>query len=335
MGWRFVWVLGFVTCSLQAARSPQLSETGLYSDLAAKMIAPQNLSFSPQYPLWTDGASKQRWIYLPPGTQIDTTDIDHWTFPVGTKIWKEFSFPHASGTGKKRVETRLAEKLPTQGWEFSTYAWNEEETAAPLAPLAGVRDAYPSGLGTTHDIPSVSSCLRCHNRGGDRVLGFDALQLSEERDSMALHAEPLVPGMVTLKSLAQSSLLTVPPSNFVPKIHASSSLGRTAMGYLHANCGSCHNPSGNAQFTGLFFRHSVLSTSEVTAPTFATAVNQMTTGFWLPNEAESFRIKAGEPEKSAVVYRLKATDFDRMPPVGSKFNDQDAIKLIEEWIKTM
>ena len=47
-----------------------------------------NRSFAPQYPLWSDGMSKQRAIYLPPGTTIDAADPNDWNFPVGTKFWK-------------------------------------------------------------------------------------------------------------------------------------------------------------------------------------------------------------------------------------------------------
>lgn len=42
-------------------------------------------------------------MYVPPGTKIDTRDIDHWVFPVGTKTWKEFR------VDRKLVETLLLE----------------------------------------------------------------------------------------------------------------------------------------------------------------------------------------------------------------------------------
>src|SRR5215204_7713958 len=43
-------------------KPPQaLQETGLYSDFAALEVDPRHLAFSPQYPLWTDGAAKRRW----------------------------------------------------------------------------------------------------------------------------------------------------------------------------------------------------------------------------------------------------------------------------------
>jgi hypothetical protein len=62
------------------AKPPQmLQDTGLYSELTTLIVDPRHLAFSPQYPLWSDGASKRRWISLPPGTAIDGSDPDAWT----------------------------------------------------------------------------------------------------------------------------------------------------------------------------------------------------------------------------------------------------------------
>src|SRR5947209_7643500 len=86
-----------------ANRPPvHLRETGLYAPGSSERIATDALPFSPQYPLWSDGAEKRRWIRLPRGTQIDARDPDHWVFPVGTRIWKEFSLG-------RRLETRMLE----------------------------------------------------------------------------------------------------------------------------------------------------------------------------------------------------------------------------------
>ena len=68
-----------------------LLDTGLCVDAACTQISAGIYAYTPRFALWADGATKRRWIYLPPGTQIDTTDMDHWEFPVGTKLWKEFT----------------------------------------------------------------------------------------------------------------------------------------------------------------------------------------------------------------------------------------------------
>jgi hypothetical protein len=79
-----VLLLSGVASAADAPALPQhLRDTGLYAD----EVRP----FSPQYPLWSDGASKRRWIQVPGGTSIDATRPDAWEFPRGTKLWKEFS----------------------------------------------------------------------------------------------------------------------------------------------------------------------------------------------------------------------------------------------------
>src|SRR5207237_7469634 len=68
-----------------------LSETCLYTDIATKTLASDLIEFSPAYFLWSDGATKRRWVRLPPGERVDTSDMDHWQFPVGTQFFKEFA----------------------------------------------------------------------------------------------------------------------------------------------------------------------------------------------------------------------------------------------------
>ena len=99
--------------------------TGLYSDWASKTVASNVRQYDPGLRLWSDGAGKTRWIYLPPGTQINTSDMDEWTFPPGTKLWKEFV------VGGARLETRLIWKRPNGNWYFTTYRWATDESSAP------------------------------------------------------------------------------------------------------------------------------------------------------------------------------------------------------------
>ena len=89
---------------------PMLSATGLYVDGSTDELAPGVHPYEPRYVLWSDGADKQRYLFIPEGSQIDTADMDEWRFPVGTKVWKEFS------RDGKRLETRLFWKTEPNGW---------------------------------------------------------------------------------------------------------------------------------------------------------------------------------------------------------------------------
>src|SRR5262249_22313719 len=111
----------------------RLSETGLYLP-GTLTVDSRNRPFSPQYPLWTDGAHKSRWVRLPQGARIDARNIDKWVFPVGTRFWKEFAF-----NGRK-VETRMLWRSSADAWSYAAYAWNDAQTDATLAPPEGVRD---------------------------------------------------------------------------------------------------------------------------------------------------------------------------------------------------
>src|SRR5690349_19811834 len=99
-----------------------LADTGLYV-AGGTTVRPDVLPFSPQYPLWSDGAAKRRWIWLPPGARIDATQPDAWDFPRGTRLWKEFAHGRA-------IETRYLERAADGSWNFGSYVWNAEGTDA-------------------------------------------------------------------------------------------------------------------------------------------------------------------------------------------------------------
>src|SRR5215510_6480644 len=84
---------------VDAALPTRLSDTGLYRTGSSTQVRADVLAFTPQYPLWSDGADKRRCIRLPAGSAIDAVAPDAWQFPPGTQLWKEFSH------GPRRVET--------------------------------------------------------------------------------------------------------------------------------------------------------------------------------------------------------------------------------------
>src|SRR4051794_23653635 len=94
---------------LPSALPDRLSETGIYTSIVAKTLSPRLHEFTPNNVLWSDGAEKHRWYQLPEGAVIDSTDMNHWTFPVGTKFFKEFALDG------KRLETRLIWRVADTG----------------------------------------------------------------------------------------------------------------------------------------------------------------------------------------------------------------------------
>lgn len=313
------------------ARAPErLSDTGLYADIAMRRIADGNLPFEPQYPLWTDGAEKARWIRLPEGAAIDASDTARWEFPVGTKLWKDFAFDG------RTIETRMLWRASSSQWVFASYLWNDAQTEAILAPAAGVRNHREVRPGVVYSIPSDAECHACHDSGGTPVLGFNALQLSDDRDPLAPHAKVARAGSLTIRELDRRRLLRPRRPDLVanpPRIAARSARERAVLGYFSANCGSCHNESGPLAVLGLHLRHGS-SGAEGVEPGYVTAVG--VAGEYVTPGAtpeRSRRIAPGDPDSSAIVYRMSSRrPSSQMPPLGTSVVDEEAVALIRAWI---
>lgn len=312
------------------ALAPQhLAETGLYAPGRPGVIDARNQPFAPQYPLWSDGAVKQRWVYLPEGTVIDTREVDEWVFPVGTKFWKEFRF------GGRKVETRMLWKASPAKWIAASYVWNAEGTDAVLAPADGLTGVAEVAPGRRHSIPSVTDCFACHGARGTRPLGFTALQLSTDRDPLAIHGEPLRPEMTTLQTLAADGVLSPRRTELVagpPRIAASSPQARAALGYLVANCGTCHSRVGDVPAVTPFLNIRDLQTD---GDAVARAMADRVTA-WQPSghaEGTTRLVDAQTPEQSAILLRMRSRrPSSQMPPLGTVLRDDAAIDAIGQWI---
>jgi mono/diheme cytochrome c family protein len=307
---------------------PTLRDTGLYSDWATKTVASRNLPFSPQYPLWSDGAVKSRWMHVPKGKFIDGSDPDVWKFPVGTRLWKEFRFGG-------RAETRFIEHTRA-GWQFAAYVWNEDETDAVLAPETGIKQSVPIRDGIRHAIPSRLDCRACHEAGPVRVLGVTALQLSPDRDPNAPHAETPPPGAVDLASLVSRGLLRGFPARLTrtpPRIAASSATARAALGYLHGNCGGCHTGAGELSNLSFALNYTLNGNHGDAPPALLTAVGRPSR-YQVPGAADTVeRVCAGRPDNSVVVARMASRHpLVQMPPLGTRVVDDEAVRLIRRWI---
>lgn len=298
---------------IRAAILPtRLSATGLFADVSGDVLASGVRPYRPRFELWSDGATKRRWIWLPPGQRIDTDDMDNWSFPVGTKLWKEFT---RDGT---RVETRLLERTgPGVGdWAAVAYLWNDQGTDAVAVP-----DGVENARDTPQNVPAASECAGCHGGRRSRVLGFSAVQLSYAAEA----------GMLGLDGLTSAGLLTTVPA--APHMLEATNGTTAALGYLHANCSHCHNQDRPSQSDGfrcfdpeksfdffLYWRE--LSAPQGTA-TYRTAVGSI--------------IKPGHPDDSELIARMSHRDRfpPSMPPLASKKVDEQGLAVLTAWIGSL
>lgn len=283
-----------------------LSETGLYATASTSMLGTNVKPYRPRFELWADGAEKSRWIFLPPGTRIDTADMDFWQFPKGTKVWKEFR------VDGKRVETRLMQKFGEgrEDWVLVSYLWAENQSDATPVP-----DGVEGALGTTHAVPSAANCQACHSHVASHVLGFAAIQLNHEAPS----------GELNLAALVSGDLITVAPTTSLDL--PGTETEQAALGYLHANCGNCHNQAridNEAKLrcenplsgTDLLLRVGKLGATKDT-PTYTT------TGHFAQAPFSSLAKRVARP----------ASEEGSMPPLGRSTVDQAAVDTLNAWVK--
>jgi hypothetical protein len=319
--------------SAEAGPSPNLSGTGLFTDRSSQQVHPDARPFSPQYPLWTDGATKRRWIHLPAGTTIDASRPDQWVFPHGTRFWKEFSF------GGRRIETRTLERQSDGTWRYAAYLWNREGTDAALVPARGIPDGVEVRPGLRHVIPGEADCRACHEGQPTPVLGFGTLQLSTDRDPLAAHAEAVPAGGVDLRALVEEDLIRGLPRQFVDRparIAAATPTARAALGYLHANCGTCHNGEGPLATVGLLLAQELGRGRSSLLDSITRPGHFRIPGPTGPMNGATLPVRPGRPEHSAVVFRMRSRDaLAQMPPLGTALVDERGLALVERWIREM
>ena len=303
----------------EAAPLPsRLSETGWHERPA---------TFAPQYPLWSDGATKRRWLSLPDGTAVDASNADAWEFPRGTRFWKEFA---VDGTP---VETRYIERLPDGAWRYATYAWNADGREATLVAETGGVATLADGR--TYPLPSRDDCRACHEGGAVPILGFSALQLSGDRDPGAVHAEP---SDADLRAFAARGVLRNLPAELLdtpPRIAASSPRERAALGYLHGNCANCHNASDAGVPVGLDLQQRVAPAARDAGPHAARLVDDSRSRIAGVPDATRW-VEPGAPGRSVLALRMRSRDpYRKMPPLGTQHADTLGVELIEEWIASL
>jgi len=332
----------------------KLSQTGLFASTKRHEPAPGVVPYSVNAPLWSDHAHKERFLALPGESQIVFDDIEYpqpapgaprgWRFPDGTVAVKTFSLEMERGNpaSRRRLETRIlhfeqlagSEEVGDQYWRGYTYLWNDEQTDAELLEAGGADRTYtiadpaaPDGRREqTWHFPSRAECTLCHTMPAKYVLGLNTLQLNKDHDYGAAVANQLA----TFEHLGIFNGPLPKPAEKLPKLadyaERKQELDARARGYLHANCSHCHMKwgGGNADFQ-------LLATLDLDAMGVV-GVRPSHGSFGI---ADARLLTPGDPARSMILHRMTKLGLGRMPHVASSVVDDEAVKLIHDWIEAI
>jgi len=299
--------------------------TGLYSDWPSRTLRCGVQAYTPAYQLWTDGAGKQRYAWLPPGGTIDTSDPDNFVYPVGARFWKEF---YIGPEGNQKLgETRYLLKVKG-GWLYTAYVWSEDGKTATQTNF-GVDNLF----GTGHSVPTREQCKTCHSGRPDFVLGWDFIMLGKGASG------------VTARQLADSGRLSGLDPAMLDVAVPGDAVEQKALAYLHANCGvSCHNPTSNSpgKPSGLFMRlqigelDSVFSTGAVTSGINKLPKPNADFGDLALPEGGFYDFRPLDAKRSLVTARMAYRgSLTAMPPIGTNKIHEEGLAAVTAWVESM
>jgi glucose/arabinose dehydrogenase len=300
-----------------------LSQTGLFSSVFGLTAAPGMIEYDITTPLWSDGASKRRWMALPREGRITFHAREAWEYPVGTVFVKHFELPRIP-SGSRRVETRVFLRQTTR-WIGVTYRWNAAATDATLQTDA-LDETIDLGSGAqqTWHYPSTSECLGCHTEVSGRVLGARTRQLQGPR-TYAQGTQPQIDAW-SCAGLFDFDIGDRGRYEFGRAItDTTATRTHRVRSYAAANCEMCHQPGGPAPGDlDLRFTRAVGQWNVIDVPP-----SEGDLGF--PNAR---RILPGNRFLSTAWLRQAVSDVSVRMARGTLRADTPATNLIGDWILT-
>ncbi len=294
----------------------RLSETGCVS--ASNPLEPASglIPYGVNSAMWSDGAVQTRWMALPEGGQLHITDDGDIEFPVGTVLMQHLFVETAP------IETRLLVHHNDGGWAGYSYEWLDDRSDAVLLPGSKTK-SLPNGQTWTY--PKRSDCTQCHTQAAGFALGVELSQLNGSYLYPSTGREAN-----QLNTLEHIGLFDTPLPAAVDDLPVLSLINDQAQpvahrvrSYFQVNCAGCHRPQGPIP-ADIDLR-------------FGTAVKDMGICNRPPQRGDlgiggAMLIEPGAPDVSIVLQRMRFHEAYRMPPLGTRRVDPDAIEAITSWI---
>jgi uncharacterized repeat protein (TIGR03806 family) len=328
--------------AISAARPPELLMAyHFFRDAGARepneRVTPYDLNTA----LYSDGALKYRYVFIPPGQHATYNPDTVFEFPIGTVLIKTFAFAADMRHPDQNVrflETRLLIHR-ADGWVALPYVWNAAQTEARLSPIGATvpidfTDADGQAQHLDWAVPNRNQCKGCHDRAGELVpIGPSARNLNRIRLTSGVSPvtmEAMLPQQ--LPDWVARGILDQVPAD-APRVPSAydtrAPLEARARAYLDVNCAHCHNPQGPAHTSGLDLRWNQHDP-------VAWGVNKRPVAAGRGSANMQFAIAPGDPDHSFLLYRMHSLDpGEMMPELGRQTVDTRAVALIRDWIAQM
>ncbi len=329
--------------SIAGSLPPTLSQVGVFTTTASLTPAPGLVPYQPNTALWSDGASKLRWLAVPyrggaitPEQQITFTPTGEWDFPTGTVFVKHFDLTTDEtnpAVPLRRLETRLLVRDPNGAVYGITYKWRPDNSDADLLTASLTENILiTNATGVRTQLwyyPSPTDCLTCHTPAANYVLGVKTRQLNGDL--------AYAPSGVTdnqLRTLNHLGLLNpaldegaIPAlSRMVAVTNAGSPLVDRVRSYLDANCAQCHRPGGAGGTFDARYDTPLTNQNIING-----AVVRGTLG------ADNARVVAPEDIWRSMLYQRANTTQTgvAMPPLARNLVDTDGMAVLAAWINSL
>lgn len=313
----------------------RLSTYGFFSGEMNELFPiPEVVFYQPASSLFTDHASKRRFVFIPDGKKA-LLDEDELYLPTGTILIKNFYYPSdfRQPDGKRQIiETRLMIH-EENGWQAYPYIWNESQTDAVLKVVGGEFEVKYVDLQGEEQlinylVPNKNQCKSCHNKSEIlSPIGFQVKHLNHVIDYATGSSNQL-------QHLAESGKLD--GLQEVTDYHAMvnyeddrQALNDRAMAYLDINCAHCHNAQGPASTSGLFLTYDQRDPMKL-------GINKTPVAAGSGAGSFKFDISPGKPHESILIHRMNSTQVGvAMPELGRTTVDEKGVELIKAWIAEM
>ena len=312
-----------------------LSEWHLFTDFATQTPAEGVVPYDVIAPLFSDYATKHRFIRVPAGMQATIDANGDFVFPEGTVIVKTFGFIddlRDLSSHERLIETRLLVRQ-NGGWVPLIYRYDDDMREARLYQYGQRVDVAWTNLAGNHvsisyRVPDAVQCANCHG-GADPIhlLGVRTRQLDRMHDYGSGPVNQLdhfvsIGILASTPAPADRHALLDPFDTTLP-------VEGRARSYLEANCANCHRPNGGSDQSGLWLG------IEITDPV-RLGICKDPAAAGLSAGGLHVDIQPRHPELSVMSYRVHSDEPGiKMPELPTILHHEEGADLIDLWINSM